>query len=159
MSLLPVTCEAARACSAQKRPAKNTTKIVVHLSNPRGHTWTPRDQFSAYFAVVKHYHIAGNTVVKSCLKIRNNDDRDFSPKHSSSSSSLRLSFERWKSVREFGLCSKSLGTNWTPRQKRVQLATIDPFESIFSFGKNRNRSNRFIAIYCDLLRFFSWKSN
>ena len=94
MSLLPVTCEAARACSAQKRPAKNTTKIVVHLSNPRGHTWTPRDQFSAYFAVVKHYHIAGNTVVKSCLKIRNNDDRDFSPKHSSSSSSLRLSFER-----------------------------------------------------------------
>jgi len=29
----------------------------------------------------------------------------------------------------------------------------------FHLGKNRNRSNRFIAIYCDFLRFFSRKSN
>ena len=25
----------------------------------------------------------------------------------------------------------------------------------FHLGKNRNRSNRFFAIYCDLLRFFA----
>ena len=90
-------------CSAQKRPAKDAPKIAVHLSNPRGRTWTARDQFSAPFAVVKQYHIAGNTVVKSCLKIRNNDDRDFSPK---------MTFIRTlKIFREFGMCSKSLGTN------------------------------------------------
>ena len=63
-----------------KRPAKDAPKIAVHLSNPRGRTWTASDQFSAPFAVVKQYHIAGNTVVNSCLKIRNNDDRDFAPK-------------------------------------------------------------------------------
>jgi len=66
--------------------------------------------------VVKQYHIAGNTVINSCLKIRNNDDRDFPPK---------MTFIRTlKIFREFGLCSKSLGTNWTPRQKRVQLERL-----------------------------------
>ena len=38
---------------------------------------------------------------------------------------------------------------------RCTVATIDPFKSIFSLGKNRNRSNRFFAIYCDLLRFIA----
>jgi len=44
--------------SAQKRPEKDALKIAVHLSNPRGRTWTARDQFSAPFAVVKQYQIA-----------------------------------------------------------------------------------------------------
>ena len=107
MSFLPVTIVVLAtpqgACSAQKRQAKDAMKIAVHLSNPRGRTWTARDQFSAPFAVVKQYHIAGNTVINSCLKIRNNEDRDFPPK---------MTFIRTlKIFREFGLCSKSLGTN------------------------------------------------
>ena len=66
------------ACSAQKRPAKHAPKIAFHLLNPRGRTWTARDQFSAPFAVIKQYHVSGNTVVNSSyLKIRNNDDMDF----------------------------------------------------------------------------------
>ena len=91
------------ACTVQKRRAKDALKIALHLSNPRGSKWTARHQFSAPFAVVKQYHIAGNTVVNSCLKIQNNDDRDFSPK---------MTFIRkLKILREFGMCSKSFGTN------------------------------------------------
>jgi len=37
-----------------------------------------------------------------CLKIRNNDDRDFPPK---------MTFIRTLIFQEFGMCSKSLGTN------------------------------------------------
>jgi len=75
------------------------------------------DQFSAPFPVVKQYHIAGTTVVNSCLKIRNNHGRDFS---------LKMTFIRMlKIFWEFGMCSKSLGTNWTPRQKRVQLERLE----------------------------------
>ena len=36
-------------------------------------------KFSAPFAVVKQYHVAGNTVVNSYLKIWNKDDGDFAP--------------------------------------------------------------------------------
>jgi len=71
---------------------------------------------------INKYHIAGNTVVNSCLKIRNHDDRDFSPK---------MTFIRKRILegcvinplgrtepptflRVGGMCSKSLGTNWTP---------------------------------------------
>jgi len=68
------------ACSAQKRPAKDAPKIASHLSNPRRRTWTTRDQFSAPFAVVKQYHVAGNKLVNFYFKILNNDDSDFDPK-------------------------------------------------------------------------------
>ena len=90
------------ACSAQKRPAKDAPKIAVHLSNPRGRTCTARDQFSAPIAVVEEYHIAGNTVVISCLEIQNNDDRDFPPKITS--------IRTLKIFREFEMCSKCLET-------------------------------------------------
>jgi len=90
------------ACSAQKRPAKDAPKIAVHLSKPRGRTWTAHDQFSTPLAVVKQYHIAENTVVNSYLEIQNNDDRDFAQK---------MTFTRkLKIFREFGM-SKSLGKN------------------------------------------------
>ena len=45
------------ACRAQKRPDEDAPKIAVHLSNPRGRTWTASDQFSASFAVAKQYHM------------------------------------------------------------------------------------------------------
>ena len=89
-------------CNVQKRPAKDAPKIALNLSNPRGCTWTSRDQFSAPFAAVKQYHVTGNTVVKSYLKIRNNNDRHFAPKI--------IFFRTLKIFREFGMCSKSLGT-------------------------------------------------
>jgi len=91
------------ACSAQKRPAKHAPKIVSHLLNPQGRTCTARDQFSAPFAVIKQYHVSGNTVVNSYLKIRNNDDMDFAPKMNF--------FRTLKISRELGMCSKSFGTN------------------------------------------------
>jgi len=53
---------------AQKRPAKDAPKLTVHLSNPRGRTWTARDQFPAPFAVVKQYYIAGKNPNKRTNK-------------------------------------------------------------------------------------------
>jgi len=99
MSFLPVTIVVLAtpqgACSAQKRQAKDAMKIAVHLSNPRGHTWTACDQFSAPFAVVKQYHITGNTEINPRFKIRNNDDREFPQK---------MTFIRTlKIFREFGM--------------------------------------------------------
>jgi len=78
-----------------------------YLSNPRGRTWTARDRFSAPSTVVKQYHIAGNTVVRSCHKIRNNDDRDFAPK-------MTL-------IRTKKLCFESLGCVVNP------LGLTEPF--------------------------------
>jgi len=74
-------------------------------------------KFSAPFAVVKQYHVAGNTVVNSYLKIRNNDDRDFAPK---------MTFFRTLTIfREFGMSSNSLGTNQPTKQKRVQIERLE----------------------------------
>jgi len=87
------------ACSAQKRPAnpaKDAPKIALHLLNPRGRTCTARSQFSAPLTVVKQYHVAGNTVVNSYLKIWNNDDGDFAPE--------MTFFRTLKFFREFGMC-------------------------------------------------------
>jgi len=114
------------ACSAQKRdrkvyytqkrPTKNAPKIASHFSNPRGRTWTTRDQFPAPFAVVRQYQVARNTLVNTYLKIRNNDDRDFDPK--------MTFFRTLKIFRELGVCCKSLGTNYPTKQKRVQLERL-----------------------------------
>jgi len=94
----------------QQKMHRKSLYIFQTHENARG------PQVSAPFVVVKQYHITGNTVVNSCLKIRHNDDRDFSPK---------MTFIRTlKIFREFGMCNTSLGTNWTPRQKRVQLERL-----------------------------------
>ena len=67
MSFLPVTCDAARGLRCPKETCKRCTENRFNLSNPRGRTWTTRDQFqvSAPLAVVKQYHVTGNTFVKS----------------------------------------------------------------------------------------------
>ena len=90
------------ACSAQKRPAKDAPKIASLLSNPRGRTWTTRDEFFAPFAVVKQYHVAGNQWLTP-LESQHNDDMDFAPK--------MTFFRTLKIFREFGMCNKSLVTN------------------------------------------------
>ena len=107
----------------QKRPAKDALKIAVHLSNPRGRTWTARDQFSAPFAVVRQYDTAGNTVVNSCLNIRNNDDRDFSPK---------MSFIR-TIFREFGCVVNPLGRT-EPPHKKVALEQLGGEFMVYVIG-------------------------
>jgi hypothetical protein len=43
-------------------------------------------------------------------------------------------------------------------EKWTKVPSVVPFKSIFSFGK-KSIFLRFIAIYCDFLRFFSRKSN
>jgi len=52
--------------------------------------------------VVKQKHLAGNTVVNSYLKIRNNSDGNFTPKITF--------FRRWKKFQEIGIVRKSQGT-------------------------------------------------
>ena len=97
------------ACSVQKRPAKDATKIAVYLSNPRGRTWTAGDQFFPPFPVVKQYDIAWNLLINSCHKIRNNDDRDFAPK---------MTFIRTlKIFREFGMLKNPLGRTEPPGRR------------------------------------------
>ena len=84
MSFLPVTSDAARGLQCPQETCKRCNENRFTSFKPtRTHvdrTWTARDQFSAPFAVVKQYHVAGNTLVNIYLKIRNNDDRDFAPK-------------------------------------------------------------------------------
>jgi len=83
--------------------------------------------------VVKQYHITGNTVLNSCLKIQNNDDRDFS---------LEITFIcTLKIFREFGMSSKSLGTNLTPRQKKVQLEGLGEWNPRADVGKLKTAAN------------------
>ena len=65
---------------------------------------------------INKYHIAGNTVINSCLKIRNHDDRDFSPK---------MTFIR-KRILE-GCVINPLGRTEPPtclKQKRVSLERL-----------------------------------
>jgi len=113
MSFLPVTCDAARGLHGPKETSKRCTENGCTSFKP---TWTNVDRKWSIFRTFccgKQYHIAGNTVVNSCHKIRNIDDRDFSPK---------MTFSRTlKIFRKFEMCRKSLRTNWTPRQRRVQL--------------------------------------
>jgi len=91
------------ACSAQKRPAKDVP------DENRFTTWSfkpPRTHMinvSAPFPMVNQKHVAGNTMVSSYIKIRNNNYKDFTPK---------MTFDRTlKIFWEFGMCSKSIGTN------------------------------------------------
>jgi len=109
MSFLPLTCDAARSLQCPKNLSKDAPKIASHLSNPRGRTWTARDQFSAPFAVAKQYHVAGNTLVDSHLKIRNNDDRD---------SALKIRFFRTlKIFCEFRSVVNPIGRTNPPNKK------------------------------------------
>ena len=128
MSFLPVTCDAARGLQCPKETRKRCTENRCTSFKPTrtnvDRTWS----FFRTFCCGKMIYIAGNTVVYSCLKIRNNDDRDFPPK---------MTFiRRLEIFREFGMCSKSLGTNWTPRQKRVQLERLGGWGCPFWFFLN-----------------------
>jgi len=88
------------ACSSQQRPAKDAPKIASHLSNPRGRTWTARDQFFAPFTVVNN-HVAGNTVVNSYLEFGTIMTGMFPRK--------TLSFERCKSFESSGCVVNPFG--------------------------------------------------
>ena len=74
--------------------------------------------------MLQQYHVAGNTVVNSYLKIGNNDDRDFAPK---------MTFFRTLTIfREFKMSSNSLGTNQSTKQKRVQLERLGGWIYVYS---------------------------
>jgi len=132
------------ACSAQKRPAKDAPKIAVHLSNPRGRTWTARDQFSAPFAVVKQYHIAGNTLVNSCLKFGTMMTGIFLRK--------RLSFERSKSFESLRCVVNPLRRTEPPDKKGAirtawrMMPTYPHDRNVFSHPTNQKESNLFSPI-------------
>jgi len=107
------------ACSARERPAKDGREEnrfrVWSFKLMRTHVM----KFCAPCTVVKSQHDAGNTVRSSYLKIRSNDDRDFTPKMTF----LRTCEIFW----EFGMCSKNSIIPWTneiPTQKRVNLKRL-----------------------------------
>jgi len=105
------------ACCARKRPAKDgpgENRITAwSFKHPR----TQVIKFSAPFPLVKQKHVSGNTLVTSYPKIRNKDDKNFTPKMTFFQT-LEIFFESW-------MCSKSLVTNWTNKQKRVQLERLE----------------------------------
>jgi len=55
------------------------------------------------FPVVKQKHVSGNTLVNTYSKIRNKDDKNFTPK--------MTFFQKLEIFFESGMCSKSLVTN------------------------------------------------
>jgi len=82
MSFLRATCDATRGLQCSKETCKrwdgeNLLYDMV-FQTPRTHVIS----FSAPFSVVKQKHgtARGNTLVNSYLKIRNKDDRNFTPK-------------------------------------------------------------------------------
>jgi len=112
------------ACSAQKRPAKDASKIAVHLANPWGRTWTARDQFSAPFAVVKIFKSQGTQRLNPVSKFGTMMTGIFLRKW--------LSFESWKSFESLGCVVNPLGRT-EPQTKKGAIrtawrmkATIDP---------------------------------
>jgi len=61
-------------------------KIASHLLNLGGRWWIESDQFSAPFAVVKRYHVAGNTFANSISKF----GTMMTPKHKSAVLSAQI---------------------------------------------------------------------
>jgi len=104
------------ACCTRKRPAKDglgqNRITALSFKHPRTHV----NNFSAPFPVVKQKQVSGNTLVYSYPKIRNKDDKNFTPK--------MTFFQTLEIFFESGMCSKSLVTNRTNKQKRVQLERL-----------------------------------
>jgi len=106
-------------------------KTASHLLNPGGRWWIESDQFSAPFAVVKRYHVAGNTFANSISKF----GTMMTPKHKSAVLSAqivdhietmlksRVAYDR-DNLKKIEIVSNScISRNGSPDQPLVASAT------------------------------------